>query len=997
MKFLAPLHLEARILRLPQCARLLAFAIIGCALAPAGADDATANRSWQELSEWFQDSGQQILESHCHACHTADDPDGGLDLERFQTADQVARSFAHWRVVLRRLEQQEMPPPEESPELSEADRQRLIDWIKQVRQVYAAQHAGDPGPVLAHRLNAQEYNYSIRDLTGVDLRPAESFPVDAANEAGFDHTGESLMMTPALLAKYFDAAKSVADHMVFAPDGLRFADHPMLSESDRDKYVVRRIIDFYQRVNVDLADYLFVLASYLQRDHENWDLSDEVTSLQRFASVCEKAGHVSAGLSAPYLARLQALIDDPERRFGPVQQLRKIVEQPLTSNRRDDQRRIAEQTRELIRLRRQLSFEFPRLSVSGINRGSQTLVLWRNRQKANHRMSLNEQAMASAGLDAEDAQVLKATQAFCELVPDAYFIDRRGREYIGDGDEPRAEGNVRLLSAGFHSMMGYFRDDQPLCKLILNEQQVAELNQLWQDLNFIADVPARQHSGFIWFERAEGRYLVDSQFDAFQAADRNNTKQEMIFGLRDAYIEKATRSGADEQAVQAMQEHFEKVNQNLRQVESLRLPAEQRHIEDLIDLAERAYRRPLTEFESQDLRAFYRELTEQAGLSHQDACRDVLISLLVSPNFCFRSHEAAGKAAIEPLTDYELATRLSYFLWSSVPDQELLQLAKAGKLRDAEVLAAQVRRMLDDNKSEALATEFVGNWLGHRRFMSHTGVDRSRYPEFDETLQSAMYREPIVLMNQLIKQRKSLDDLLFSKVVYVNRPLAKHYGIPWPKDVPADQWISVDGEPYGRGGVLSMAVFLTQHSPGLRTSPVKRGYWVVRQILGTEIPAPPPDVPEFPEDESKLGELTVAEVLQKHREHASCAACHDQFDSFGLVFEGFGPVGKRRRVDLGGRDVDTRAVFPDGVTRSGIQGLQNYLGNQRRDDFVDHFCRKLLSYALGRSLILSDEVFLDDMKQSLQRNDGKIESAIMQIVTSDLFLNKRGNGYLAAQ
>jgi hypothetical protein len=190
-----------------------------------------------------------------------------------------------------------------------------------------------------------------------------------------------------------------------------------------------------------------------------------------------------------------------------------------------------------------------------------------------------------------------------------------------------------------------------------------------------------------------------------------------------------------------------------------------------------------------------------------------------------------------------------------------------------------------------------------------------------------------------------------------------------------------------------MSVFLTKNSPGLRTSPVKRGHWVVRRLLGEHIPAPPPDVPELPEDESKLGDLSLRDVLAKHRETKSCATCHSRFDSIGLVFERYGPVGERRQQDLGGRPVDSTARFPNGSEGDGLEGLRDYLRENRQDAFIDNLCRKLLSYGLGRSLLLSDESTLEAMKTSLAANGYRFGSMVVTIVTSPQFLQARGRDY----
>jgi hypothetical protein len=186
-----------------------------------------------------------------------------------------------------------------------------------------------------------------------------------------------------------------------------------------------------------------------------------------------------------------------------------------------------------------------------------------------------------------------------------------------------------------------------------------------------------------------------------------------------------------------------------------------------------------------------------------------------------------------------------------------------------------------------------------------------------------------------------------------------------------------------------MAVFLTKSSPGLRTSPVKRGYWVVKQLLGEHIPAPPANVPELPADESDLGALTLREVLAKHREVKSCAVCHEKFDFAGLVFEGYGPIGERRDQDLGGKPIDDSTVFPDGTTGRGLSGLKSFLLEQRQRQFEDNLCRKLLVYGLGRSLLLSDEPTIDRMKQALSEQEGRFSSLVKVIVTSPQFRNKR--------
>ncbi len=328
-----------------------------------------------------------------------------------------------------------------------------------------------------------------------------------------------------------------------------------------------------------------------------------------------------------------------------------------------------------------------------------------------------------------------------------------------------------------------------------------------------------------------------------------------------------------------------------------------------------------------------------------------------------------------------------------MPDEELLFHAKTGDLSKPAVLAVQVRRMLKDNRVRALATEFGGNWLDFRRFESHNAVDRERFPVFTSELREAMFEEPIRFLTDLIQNDRAVPELLYGNYTFVNRVLAEHYGVPAKTSAGPDEWFRIkDARTYGRGGLLPMAVFLTQNAPGLRTSPVKRGYWVARRVLGEAIPPPPPTVPELPRDESK-SDLPVRDLLAKHRENAACASCHSRFDSLGLAFEGYGPVGERRTEDLAGRSVDARAAFPGGRQGDGLDGLQSYIRARREKDFLNNLCEKMLVYALGRSPMISDEPLLDAMRAKLAASGHKMSALLETIVTSPQFLNRRSPEY----
>jgi hypothetical protein len=509
-------------------------------------------------------------------------------------------------------------------------------------------------------------------------------------------------------------------------------------------------------------------------------------------------------------------------------------------------------------------------------------------------------------------------------------------------------------------------------------------------LNYFTAAPHRQYQGFLWFERTDARFMRDSQFDFARPENRESLREDQIAKLAEMYLADAVAAGGQAVPLEAIRNYFLEINRQIRWVEASRLQSEGAHLEQLKKLAATAYRRPLTHAEQLDLESFYHRLRDEEELGHEDAIRDCLLSLLLSPNFCYRVDLLSDSDTLRALNDWELASRLSFFLWGSLPDQELRDLADSGALLSPEAILQQTRRMLRDKRVRGLAVEFAGNWLDFRRFEEHNSVDRERYPSFNDELRSSMFEEPIHFIMDVMQNDGSVFDLLYAEYTFVDGQLAKHYGIP---HVAADsrQWRRVDhADDYGRGGLLPMAVFLTQNSPGLRTSPVKRGYWVVRRLLGERIPPPPPNVPELPADEAQTAELSLREALSRHREHASCAGCHNRFDALGLAFEAYGPVGELRTHDLGGKPVDCSALYPDGSQRDGLGDLKDYLRAQREDDFRENLCRKLLTYALGRSLLISDDRLVKDMTSALESSDGKFSSIVEAIVISPQFLNKRG-------
>ena len=359
MDHFALLHWRSPMLRIG----VIAIAFLSAAL-PIPADDSIAEGVSRDfLQRSFTDRVAPLIETHCLACHDTETQEAKLNLSEYRDLSGVIAAYPVWDTVMERVAAGEMPPEDSDTPLGDEDRRRIVDWIGRVRSFEANRNAGDPGPVLARRLSNAEYDYSIRDLTGVDMRPTKTFPVDPANEAGFDNSGESLSMSPALLNKYLQAARYVAEHLVLTPTQIRFAPHPVMTDTDRDKYCVKRIVEFYQRQPTDYADYFFVAWQYRHREQ----LGRPQATLADLAA--------ESGLSGKYLAMVWEALGDKSVKLGPLVTLQNLWEN-LPSETSDDVHEQCQQMRDfVVRTRKWFEPSLENLYTNGVHNGSQPFVL----------------------------------------------------------------------------------------------------------------------------------------------------------------------------------------------------------------------------------------------------------------------------------------------------------------------------------------------------------------------------------------------------------------------------------------------------------------------------------------------------------------------------------------------------------------------------------------------------------------------------------------------
>ena len=477
-----------------------------------GQEDARA-----ELEGQFTRTVRPFLETYCISCHGQQQPAAQMDLSGFTTMAALMQDGRRWSQMLERLEAEEMPPKGARHPMPQ-ERRVAVDWFHAVREHETRRNAGDPGVVLARRLSNAEYNYTIRDLTGVDIRPAREFPVDPANTAGFDNSGETLTMSPTLLKKYLAAAREVASHMYLKEKGFAFAPHPMLVETDRDKFAVHQIIDFYHQQNIDYADYF----------QTAWRFRHRAALGQPNATLADLARQYR--VSAKYLETVWSTLESAEE-VGPLVKLQamwRALPKPQADQPNVARAGCEEMRSYIAKVRKKVEPRFINITAGPIGTAWQPLLIWKNTQYATHRRKFDPRQLQVEGEPpfnqsdvvepewdnafgpgktilvenepgdpdlfvpaGQRARYEAAWGRFCSVFPDMFYKESRGRNYFRTGKD---EG--RYLSAGFHNVMGYFRDDQPLYELLLDEKQQATLDEMWREMDFVASINIRTYVEF---------------------------------------------------------------------------------------------------------------------------------------------------------------------------------------------------------------------------------------------------------------------------------------------------------------------------------------------------------------------------------------------------------------------------------------------------------------------------------------------------------------------
>lgn len=433
-------------------------------------------------------------------------------------------------------------------------------------------------------------------------------------------------------------------------------------------------------------------------------------------------------------------------------------------------------------------------------------------------------------------------------------------------------------------------------------------------------------------------------------------------------------------------------NEASRKLLLIAKPSESKSEEDaakecLAEYASRAYRRPVRDSELRALLGLYRDARSQRQMPWDEAIFDAMRLCLISPHFLFMVEQSAAPPEKVKLNDHELAVRLSYFLWDSMPDRELKKLADQGKLHELSVLEDQVKRMIRDPKHMNMLESFVGQWLGTRDLGRNHKLDPNLFPEMNDEFAEVLRMEPVRLLHHLIRENGSLEELIDANYTFVNDRMVGFYDIP-RKGLDLNQNLKkVDlAADHPRGGVLTMASVLAVSSYPNRTSPVLRGKWILEKMLNTPPPPAPPNVPPLSESDEDRTSKTLRERLELHRTHAMCASCHDSLDPLGFGLENYDAIGRYREKE-NGKVIDCKGQLPSGEAFDGAEGLKKLLLT-RKDQVIRTVVTRMYAYAMGRSLVDSDYCEIDRIFDRVKEDGYHGQTMILEIVRGDVFRHR---------
>ncbi len=938
----------------------------------------------------FEQDIAPLLQTYCYDCHGDGAHKADVALDAYANAADVRAGRKTWEQVLNNVTHYVMPPDDGGPLPTQPERERIAEFIE--RELYQLDPAHpDPGRVTLRRLNRAEYNNAVRDLVGVDFKPAADFPPDDSGY-GFDNIGDVLSLPPVLMEKYLAAADKILDQAIVTD--------PIQSRTQR---IPASLTQIGFNALGDRGDGWVHLIS-LEEDDIAAELPIAAAGdyVVRFQAYATKTGGALVGQgsekpldfdSDPGPTRVALLLNDAVIQsfvVGTDEAHPQVYEARLGVPAGKQRFRAA-----VLRNRGGADELFMLNGRLGKQQPGVVFVKW-----------IEVEGPLPAATRRWPAASLTATGE-ARVQPDgARFFEHNGE--VTTTIDAAHEGEFILRAQAYAQQAGAeatrmeFRvDGQPVKSFDVLAPATMQPVEGQRVFSLMLLVPRPQvyetrvklAPGRHEFAAAFVNDFEDPKSENPNLRDRNLIIQNLeVADLSAPVLPPAVPPALDELFARHQSEATDTAARGI-----------------VGDFARRAWRRPLASTELDRLMKLY-ALARQQGDSFAGGVKLALKAALVSPQFLFigdldspavaalaksgvrappvaPQNQPAGLRTV-PLDDFALATRLSFFLWSSVPDDELLNLAEQHKLRPQ--LAAQVRRLLASPKAHALVDNFAGQWL-QIRSLETMQPDNTLFPDYDASLRAAMQRETELFFEHVMREDCSVFDFLTGDYTFVNERLARFYGLPGVRG--ADfQKVSLAGTP--RRGVLTQASVLTLTSNPTRTSPVKRGKWVLENLLGTPPPPPPPNVPEL-DDKSRQLTGTLRQQMEQHRANPVCASCHERMDPIGFGLENFNAIGAWRDKE-GDAPIDASGKLVGDDEFAGASDLAALLARKRSDEFRRCLAEKMLTYGLGRGVEYYDRPAVDQIVQRLQAGGDKFSALILAVAESFPFGNRRADDSPAA-
>lgn len=900
----------------------------------------------------FEKEIRPLLVKYCQKCHSGEKPKGEFNLTEFNSEAAIRKARSAWRKVLTVVKEDEMPPDDPLP--TPAERQKIVEWVEAATKIDWSK-VKNPGHVTIPRLTRAEYNNTMRDLLGVDLRPGDTFSQDGEGQSGFTTDRDSLFVTPSMMEKYFDAAERSLGSLI------AIRKRPIQVHLESEKMFMTETKETPKQFGDDFLGYVI--------NRGQMTLYDSV----RFPA------------DGWYEFRIRALSTDGPT--GSRLRINDVVQGDFY---------VPERTPQTVTLRVFVRAGSHQVAWN-IEKGAKPAPGSAAAKRAKVLAQKEAEARTAAAIDAAEAKK-NPPKKYRKLPRDANGIVTReamkhAPKFPATGKEPSPLKALiqRLDNAAYSLQRPYewlrlLNTDGDPNEIVRFKGYVADRTKT---LNLAKDALAKAlDKSLPQFEKlyneankeriADNRMLLSRVKDVKAVARQPQGRPPRTASTKPGNV---AIDWVEVRGPVLPQKASEKPLVFFVSPKSdEEKPAAAREI--IGRFAQRAFRRPVQAEEVDRFVSLY-EKADARGDSFEDSVKLALAGVLVSPHFLFRVEAGPGDDEFR-LNDFQLASRLSYFLWMSMPDDELIALAAKGTLREPATLRQQVRRMLKDSKAEAFSRAFTGQWLGFAALGIGVKPDAKKFPQFTLKLAEAMKQEPTLFLLSLMREDGSLLGLLDSDTTFLNADLARLYGISGVDGTSLQPVVLKDRN---RGGLLGMASVLTATSSATRTSPVIRGKWVLETLLGRELPEPPADAGELP---GNAGEArTLREELLRHRRNPTCATCHDKIDPIGFGLENFDAIGRFRTMQAR-KPIDAKGELPDGTIVDGPVELKQYLKTEKKTEFARNVARRLLAFALGRELQYFDEPAVEKILVAVETDDYLAATLIEQIVLSYPFQFQTG-------